>query len=380
MSLIPVAMRAGSQIARNPRVRRFVRVQGIKLAKSVGRRSFRRIQSRRRRKGRRILFPQNSYRAGNSGAQNTLAPVRVMTQRTTSTADQTVSDTEKTMLQVKSSVGDDSSTLDNYHLINPMDNILWPRLSMKAVNFTEYTLSQLVLTYTPCVGTSYNGTIAIGFNPQSVYGASDYTTSIEVLAMQQSMCFSAGSPAEFRLDCAKASQGGANLFLDNTGLTPDEFTRYYAGAMAIRAYNCEDSGKVLGTFQCTYICRLMRPRLSVNPSSAYYNHLTQQVVSTGSMLYKQLFANSFSTSCLTPLSVILRGTYLNNPEDLTVELTEDGETHEPAFLKTDDDEKTYIAVFNLGLKPRRRVFVTQLSAGATYTKIMAVSLHPGAFS
>lgn len=235
-SLAPIVGRAALSLARNRKVRNFARVYGTRFAKRVGRRSLRRIQNRRRRRGRRQILPA----MGRSVTNTSLAPVRVLSQRTVSTSDETVIDTEKTTITCKSLVGDTSSVPQTKLQIDPADPTLWPRLAAKAMNFAEYDIMRCVLTYTPAVGTNYNGSIVCGFVPQSTYGASDFATSTDVAAMQQNVTFSAGSNAEFGIDTTKMSQGGKDLFIDNTGLTPAEYTRYYAGTLVVRPFNCQD--------------------------------------------------------------------------------------------------------------------------------------------
>lgn len=366
---------AALALARNPKVRKFARTYGKKFALSA----VRGIQNRRIRRGRRQYLPRIPRQFPRNGAtitRNSLAPVRVLNQRTTTTGDQTVIDTEKTLITLTSQAGDEASTLENFHLIDPTDNTYWPRLSAKSQMFTEWDINQFVLTYTPCVGTSYNGTIVMGFTPQSAYGSADFNTSTEISGMQQSVTFSAGSAAEFRVDTTKMAQAGRSLFIPSTGILPGEYTRYFGGVIAMRAFNCEDAGTVLGTLQCSYYVRLRRPRISTAPqaSSIVFNPYVQVYRGEFNVHHITAAVPTFTYAALKRATLILIGTVVTAGTNKTALFRNDDASATPASFYM-ESASHYMAIYELGLSSVRQKISIVPDSAYPLTKGTLISAH-----
>ena len=369
-----MSTKAALALARNPTVRKFARTYGKKIALTA----VRGIQNRRIKRGKRRILPRirNQFkRDATTVTRNSLAPVRVLNQRTTTTGDQTAIDTEKTLITLTSQVGDSSGTLENYHLIDPTDNTFWPRLSAKSQMFTEYDISQFTLTYTPAVGTSYNGTVVMGFTPQSGYGASDFSTSTEISGMQQSVTFSAGSVAEFRVDTTKMAQSGRNLFMPTSGISPGEYTRYFGGVVAMRSFNCEDAGTVLGTLQCSYYVRLRRPRISTSASSSSINVFPARgVIHKGEFNVKIIPGAdlAFTYAALKRATILIFGT-VTAPGVNALELFRNDDIVATPASQSIESNSHYVLIYSLGLSSTRQTITVVEDANYPITRVHIIS-------
>lgn len=246
----------------DPRVRQFAR-NAVRFA---AQRVTRRVVRRRVRRNKRVIFPsvrrrfvpRNQVSAGARMTTGASLPVRTTTQTSFTGKNESVIDQEPLNFDLKGFTGE---TMDAVaFLVNPTNMELWPRLANRAWNFTEWDINQFVIDYTPAVGSSYNGMVQVAFNPRGTsddpYKSPD--SIMEMDAMPEHTSFSAGSPATFFVDPKNMALSGKGLFIDK-GETTAEYSRYFAGVLYIRAYNCDDT-KMLGRFNVRYYVSLKRPQ------------------------------------------------------------------------------------------------------------------------
>lgn len=130
----------------------------MRLARQAAGLGVRAVQARRRRKGRKVRFP-NAARmiTGTSVTQRSAAN---MTVQTIVPKPLVVADTEQCTFAVPKA---DGSSLGMP--VSPYTPLLWPKLSTKVSTYSHYRQTGVItIYYNPQVGTDYQGSIVMGFS------------------------------------------------------------------------------------------------------------------------------------------------------------------------------------------------------------------------
>lgn len=321
------------------------------MGKKAGIAIFRGFQGRRQRKGRRQLFPTMQLNGRMSGGASTsraaAVPVRTTVQRTATVKDELIRDMEPSSIVVTGNEGDNTEAFAVK--VSPMESELFPRLSQKATLFTEYDLIGLVFTWTPNVGSAYNGQIALGWTPNASVEGTDLNNSQDVLSMPVNTQFTASSPASMSVPANQMAQNGRGLFMPNDSAQVGELTRYYAGSVAVLPFQCADTA-LLGRLSVAYVVNLRRPRLDSTASASRWT-LADGVENAGSARYIETSKEGFSYASVRPQVAMIE--YVPSESSHALDIVDDIEVITPALTFTVGDGRE-IKLFELGRRPGRR--------------------------
>lgn len=133
----------------------------LNLAKNLGRATLSSIQTRRRRRGKRVLFPQASRIPSGLRTMTTQRTAASLTTQTTQPGPLRVSDSEVCVIPVSKEENSDPTGF----ALTPSEGFLWPKLTPKIGTYTYYrALGPIQITWVPRVGTAVSGTIVMGFS------------------------------------------------------------------------------------------------------------------------------------------------------------------------------------------------------------------------
>lgn len=242
-------------------------------ARRWGGAALRRVNNRRRGRGRRVYFPADRVIPRMQRLVQGVAPLRNNTSTSEVARDEIVNCTEKTNITLLSLMGDTHEA--GYVSVSALESQLWPMLAEKARMYDKYEIKGMDLIYEPSVGTGYNGNLAMCFVSNAQHEGGDFNNSQMVLGAKPSINVPVSVRTVFPIPTRDMSLGGGPLNMPRSDVTVQDVTTYYAGALMYLPYNCTDNAQVIGTLSVRYTVVLKKQRLDASPTMSLITQTVQ---------------------------------------------------------------------------------------------------------
>jgi len=259
-SLIPILQ----QLASSPEVRRFMKQAGTVVARGA----IKRIQRRRARKGRKIMFPGImglKVPRGAVSSRRSNQPVKVAVSMSGGNVNRTVRDDELTTIVI---VPDSTSTgdIDSFPL-TPFYSAWGTKLNSIGQTYTRYTIRSAYVTFTPSAGTQRDGTLWLGWT-KDFAGATSFTSAQDIESLPIHASCSVSEPIRFPIPNSEMNNYGKDLIFDEDAADAGSLSLYDAGMFYWGTSDCSAGMTTVGTFRFCYDVEFKQPQVPVKPVSA----------------------------------------------------------------------------------------------------------------
>lgn len=257
-----------ASLAANPQVRRYAKQAGKWAFNTVGRRMTKRIQRRRGRRGRKILFPGlfgvPPPGVGRKVTSNVPARRNVSTGATS--LPERVCDGELTTLNIPVSTTSDAFV--QAAMITPNLPQMWPKLYQKSRTFAHYNVNSLRFLYQPTSGTAVNGTLWFAFTPNLDLSETDIGTSQDIEALPVHYSVSVSQPAEFIIPISVMNRQGKDFIRDDDAAEGGDQSLYMPGQLFFGTTDVTADVETVGNLRVQYVMTLTQPQADTKPTSA----------------------------------------------------------------------------------------------------------------
>lgn len=252
------------QLASNPQVRRIAKQAGIAVARGT----IKRIQRRRARRGKTIMFPGimglNAPKGG-SVSRRVNQPVKVSVATRGANANRAVRDDELTALTIQpdfTSIG-----LMESMPLTPFYSTWGQKLNSIAQTYTRYSVRAARVTFTPSAGTQRDGTLWLGFT-KDFAGAEQFQSAVDIESLPCHASCSVSQPCSFIIPVSEMNNNGKDLILDEDAAEAGSLSLYDAGVFFYGTSDCSAGMTTVGTFRFSYDIEFKQPQVPVKPASA----------------------------------------------------------------------------------------------------------------
>lgn len=319
------------------------------------------IQSRRRRRGKTIIFPkgvqpiwEKGSRGKNMVTANESKPIRVNYGSAKQGKSEIVKASELTSLILPTTGGALNEGFVNFTAIKARDVSLWPMLTSKAVAYSRFECTALTFTFTPTVGSAVNGTVYLAFSndPNQAVGTQ---TVQDILSFPVSKSESVSSALAITVPANLMNRGSpaGQLLCDDSGFLEGtgDANLYYAGWLYYAVSNLSvQSGSVPNNLGKITVSYTMTLRMPITPSTGsdyqvYFGplgNITQRISHMVSV--KNLTTTSCSLCCNRPMNLIVRDID-PSPSPDTLAISWLGTPLTPVWQATDTTQR--VSVFQL---------------------------------
>lgn len=314
----------------------------MRLARQMAGAGIGAVQARRRRKGRKVRFP-NAARVvtGTSVSQRSAAN---MTVQTVIPHPLNYADTEQCAFSVPKA---DGSSLGMP--VSPYTPLLWPKLSTKVSTFSHYRqIGVITVYYNPSVATNYQGSIVIGFSKDVTQEMLSFE---EISALPITVTCPLAQNCTLQIPVSMTNQAvykQMTIVPGNQVLDPSDASSY----LGLLHYAVQGStgASTPGYFRVSYNFTLETPKLDVSPSV-----VTLDYTGTALALHRtpQIYLNITDPNTRSGL--------FWSPTNVTVIAVIDAD-HAPAGIQFEVDGSSQ-AMISVALGSSKAVYETVLPKG-----------------
>lgn len=276
MALATTSGAAISALMSNPQVRKQLKILGKNAFRGIGRGITRRIQKRRMRRGRPILFPglfgvRPPLPPRNKISKTINVPVRKNVISASRGSSELVCDEELTSLTIPVNTDADGDCDSNF--ISPTLASLWPKLHTKCKTFSRYSVEGLTIVYTPAAGGLKNGTLWMGWTNNVEADYSEALNTQSVYAMPVRMKTPISQPCSMNIPTSEMCRHGRELIIDDDNNdSTGNGSMYYPGLLCYTTSDVDAGTSVVGTLSIQYRIRLMQPQPDISEPSSVLSY------------------------------------------------------------------------------------------------------------
>jgi hypothetical protein len=225
-------------------------------------------QSRRRRRGKRQIFPTmfRDKTKSNNTNRTINVPVRRNITNASSSGGIDVIDSELVSyaIPVDTTLNGD---FDNV-LVSPAIASLWPKLYQKGLTYAKYSINGLRLSYVPAVGTAVNGTFWFGFSNNLGLNEGSILSTQDIESLPVRGYVSVSEPKTWEIPASAMCQKGQNLIRDKDLADVSSLPLYTPGILFYGSSGVTAGVTNIGTLRLTYSVRYDSPQMNLEPNTS----------------------------------------------------------------------------------------------------------------